>query len=64
MGIFEVIKGCYGLPQSGKLANDLLWKRLNNKGYYEAATTPSLWKHKWRPIHFCLLVDDFGIECV
>ena len=61
---FEVIKGCYGLPQSGKLANDLLRKRLNSAGYHEATTTPGLWRHKWRPIQFCLLVDDFGIEYV
>ena len=49
---FEVIKGCYGLPQSWRLANDLLRKRLNKAGYYEA---------KWRPIQFCLLIDNFGI---
>ena len=61
---FEVIKGCYGLPQSGKLANDLLRKRLNKEGYFEAATTPGLWRHKWRPIQFCLLIDDFGIKYV
>ena len=34
------------------------------EGYYEALTTPGLWKHKWRPIQFCLLVDDFGVEYV
>ena len=27
---FEIIHGCYGLPQSVKLANDLLQKLLNN----------------------------------
>ena len=27
-------------------------------------TTPGLWCHKWRPIQFVLLVDDFGIEYV
>ncbi|KAL7526059.1 hypothetical protein ACHAWF_001614 [Thalassiosira exigua] len=26
---FEVIRGAYGLPQSGRLTNDLLRKRLN-----------------------------------
>ena len=25
----EIIKGCYGLPQAGKMANDLLCTRLN-----------------------------------
>ena len=61
---FEIRRGVYGLPQSGKLANDLLKKRLETAGYYEAATTPGLWLHKWRPILFTLIVDDFGIEYV
>jgi hypothetical protein len=61
---FSIHKGCYGLPQSGKLANDQLRKRLEKEGYYEAATTPGLWKHRWRPIQFCLIVDDFGVEYV
>ena len=25
---------------------------------------PGLWKHQWRPIQFCLIVDNFGIEYV
>ena len=49
---FEILRGCYGLPQSGRLANDLLRTRLEKTGYYEAATTPGLWSHKWRPINF------------
>ena len=31
---FEIVLGCYGLPQSGRLANDLLCKRLNKEGYF------------------------------
>ena len=23
-----------------------------------------LWRHKWRPIQLCLIVDDFGVEYV
>ena len=61
---FRVCKGVYGLPQAGKLSNDQLQKRLANKGYYEAATTPRLWLHKWRPVMFCLTVDDFVIKYV
>jgi hypothetical protein len=61
---FEIRRGCYGLPQLGILANDLLRKRLEAEGYYEAATVPGLWRHKWRPIQFCLLVDNFGVEYV
>ena len=59
---FEICRGCYGLPQAGILANNLLRKQLEEEGYYEAHSTPGLWKHKWHPIQFCLIVDDFGIE--
>ena len=37
---------------------------LEKEGYYEARITPGLWRHKWKPIQFCLLVDDFGVEYV
>ena len=30
---FEILRGCYGLPQSGRLANDLLHTRLEQAGY-------------------------------
>ena len=61
---FEIVKGCYGLPQSGKLSNDILCTRLNKEGYYETTTTAGLWKHRWRPIMFVLIVDDFVMEYV
>ena len=61
---FEIRRGCYGLPQAGILANDLLRSRLLAEGYYEVESTPGLWRHKWRPIQFCLIVDDFGVEYV
>ncbi len=47
---FKNCQGCYGLPQAGILANNLLRSRLKAKGFYEAASTPGLWCHKWRPI--------------
>ena len=46
------------------LENKKLRFRLEKEGYYEAITTPGLWRHKWRPIQFCLVVDDFGFEYV
>ena len=61
---FDIIRGCYGLPQLFQLTNELLRTRLEQAGYYEAATTPGLWSHKWIPIQFVLLVDNFGIEYV
>jgi len=59
---FELTKGMYGLKQAGRLANDLLSTRLNIHGYYECATTPGLWRHKWRPVIFALIVDNFAIQ--
>ena len=61
---FEITKGVYGLPQAGILANRLLEERLTLKGYYQCPQTPGLWRHKWRPIMFSLVVDDFGVEYV
>ena len=59
---FEIVRGFYELQQSGKLANDLLRTRLEDLQYYETATTPGLWRHKWRSIQFVVIVDDFGLE--
>ena len=61
---FEILRGCYGLPQSGRLANNLLHTCLEKVGYYDAVTTSGLWCHKWRLIQFVLLVDDFGTKYV
>jgi hypothetical protein len=52
----------YGLKQAGKLANNLLSERLFKQRYYQCATTPGLWRHKWRPVISVLIVDDFGIQ--
>jgi len=60
----QVNKGMYGLPQSGLMANVLLEKRLNKKGYYQSKLVPGLWKHKTRPIAFALTVDDFAVKYV
>ena len=46
------------------LANDLLCIRPSKAGYYEAATTPGLWRHKWFSILFGLIVKNFLIEYV
>ena len=60
----EIMRGMYGLPQAGILANKLLKERLEPHGYTEVAHTPGLYRHKWRPISFTLVVDDFGIKYV
>ena len=54
----------YGIQQAGILANNQLTERLEPKGYYQCRHTLGLWRHKWRPILFSLVVDDFVIKYV
>ena len=60
----EIRRGCYGLPQSGILANKLLKKRLAKHGYFESPHTSGLWKHVSRLVHFTWVMNDFGIKYV
>eukprot|EP00804_Cyclotella_cryptica_P025442 CCRYP_017212-RB/>CCRYP_017212-RB protein AED:0.32 eAED:0.32 QI:0/-1/0/1/-1/1/1/0/471 len=59
-----IVLGMYGLPHAGLIANELLEKRLNKHGYQQSKLVPGLWSHKWRPIWFTLVVDDFGVKYV
>ena len=52
----------HSLPQSGKLAHDLLKKHLDKADYFPVQFTSGLWRHVWRPVTFTLVVDDFGIK--
>jgi hypothetical protein len=54
----------YGLPQAGIIEQELLAKRLKEHGYSQSETMPGLWKHKWRPIIFSLVVNDFGVKYI
>jgi hypothetical protein len=58
----KAIRGMYGLPQSGLLANKLLKKTLNKHSYNRSKYIPGLWKHKWRPVQFTLVGDNFGVK--
>ena len=60
----EIRKGMPGLKQAGKIANIRLTNHLERYGYKPCPFTPSLWKHKERPISFTLVVDDFGVKYV
>eukprot|EP00804_Cyclotella_cryptica_P020407 CCRYP_012629-RA/>CCRYP_012629-RA protein AED:0.27 eAED:0.27 QI:0/0/0/1/0/0/4/0/557 len=64
MVFIEIQKGMYSLLQAGLLAQELLEQCLNKHGYYQSTRTPGLWTHKWQPVQFTLVVDDFGIKCV
>jgi hypothetical protein len=61
---FEIYQGCYGRLQAGILANDLLCSCLEVKDFYEVALALGLWCHKWRPIQYCLIIDNFGVKYV
>ena len=54
----------YGLRQTGILAQQLLKKRLNKQGYFQSTLVPGLWKHKWRPVQFTLVINNFGVKYV
>ena len=40
---YEIGMGMYGIPEAGRLANDLLRERLKKFGYYECTHTPCFW---------------------
>ena len=60
----QIRKGMPGLKQAGKIANERLTKHLERYGYIPVDRTPSLWKHRTRPVTFTLVVDDFGVKYV
>ena len=60
----KIVRGMYGLPHAGKIANELLVSRMRGAGYHPCQFTPGLWRHVWRPVTFTLVVDDFGIRFV
>lgn len=60
----QISKGMYGLPQAELLAHNQLVDFMEPSGYYPFRNTPDLWSHKWRPVIFTLVVDDFGIKYV
>ena len=61
---WTICKAIYGLPNTGRLANERLRQKLKPAGFYEVAHTPGLWKHNRHPIQFSLIVDDFGVKYV
>ena len=60
----EIHHGMYGLPQAGILAEKQLIRFLGSYGYEPVCHTPGLWRHTWRPISFCLVIDDFGVKYI
>ena len=60
----EIQRCMYGLPQAGKLCYNQLVRQLEPHVYAPCRHTPGVWRHKWRPILFSLVVDDFGFKYV
>ena len=58
----EIVRGMYGLPQAGILANKLLKERLEVHDYYEVPHMPGLFTHKIRSVWFTLTVDNLGVK--
>ena len=58
----KIKKGMYGLKQAALLAFNFIKENLAPHGYEPIPHTDGLWRHKTRPITFCLCVDDFGIK--
>jgi hypothetical protein len=58
----RIDKGMYGLPQAGRLANNLLITRLAPHVYRPYQHTHGLWWCDTNPVTSTLVVDDFGIK--
>ena len=58
----EVRHELYGLSHTGLIAQELLGKQLYKHGYHQSKVTPGFWKHKWCPVAFLLVVNDFGAK--
>jgi hypothetical protein len=58
----RIDKGMYGLPQAGRLANNLLVTRLAPHVYRPCQHTHGLWRQDTKPVTFTLVFDDFGIK--
>ena len=51
-------------PQSGLIENKLLKKELEKHEFTQSKPVPWIWTHKWRPIQFTLVVNNFGAKYV
>ena len=58
----NIVKGMYGLKQSGTIAHRTLIHHLALFGYHPSRHTPGLWKHETIDTIFTLVVDDFSIK--
>ncbi len=57
----SVHKTHYGLPQAGALSQQRLFRHLQQHGYTQIPSSPSVFCNKSGSIHFALVVDDFAV---
>ena len=61
--LVKICKGMYGLRQeAGRLAYDKLVTHLATHRYAPIESTPGPFKHSTKPVHFTLVVDNFGVK--
>ena len=61
----EIRKGMYGIPHTGKIANDRLVKHLAEHSYVQVTHTHGLFTHKTRKgLIVSLVVDDFSVRYI
>ena len=58
----KILKGMYGLPQSGMLAYEQLCTHLSLYQYQPVSNIPGIFRHISNSIFFVLVGDDFGIK--
>jgi hypothetical protein len=57
----SVHKTHYGLPQAGALSQQRLFRHLQQHGYTQIPSSPSVFRNKSGSIRFALVVDDFAV---
>ena len=58
----KIRKSMYGLSHVGRIFHEALLRHIKQGGYHPTQYTPGLFKHKTKPLAFCLIVDDFGVK--
>ena len=64
MCIVKLNGACTDYQKAGKIAYNQLVRQWELHGYELCFHTSGLWRHKWPPILFSLVVNDFGVKYV
>ena len=55
---------CTAFPKQESSPKNNFIHFLGSYSYSPVPHTPGLWCHQWRPITFCLVVNDFGVKYI